>query len=740
MANKTSIISFGVESQLDITNINIRKYPDDEAQNILFSVMNPNKMGNYQPLSSTKKFITDPTFFVSKKIAECQTNYIDFTSDKCEQVDKDQLIIPRDITIQTDEIPQPKPPETISMCIQTDEIPQPKLPDPPETLNMCVQTDITGSFFDNSTPPESPTQDVIKKSTEEPIETLSHSTSEDLQHVSPCANLINESTFDKDNIELPIKQDSEVIPVIDITTLTEHETHDGTFLFTENVETTEIKSDDQLCNFSVENLLSGTCYNKHIDKNIIIPTVRTEYDSLNVYEEHSHRNIIIDNSYQLHTVNLYNGQEMEQKDFYLVTPYAYHAIINTTRGSFCIDSQTSHKKVFYSGEWIILDTLHNNLFPTHINSKIQSEITLQSFGSSVAVDGLGNTCIVGNITAHNSIGSVCIYSCVNNIWTMNKEITCDDNIDQSFFGSSVSIDYSGRVIAVGGSGDNNGIGACWIYHKQPEDSQWSYIKKLVGSDVGSPLAARLSKATTSGPESRCFASENNGKSHQGINVQLTPDGKKLFVCGVGYNNYSGAVWVFNYSDNNWVESQKITISNSKRFGTSISTNHDGSHIIISSFDNIYVFNCGEKYELVASLFKENTVHCIGMNQNCSSVITTILQHGKNTDVYVIAHNQKNNWYASHKLFEECSIKHHEIYSCCASVNGETIIICGIDENNNSVSWCFVKINDNWTMINKHILAETITHEIVSTISAFGHTTIIGLPQIDNYNGECVILS
>jgi hypothetical protein len=723
MTNKSSIISFGVESQLEITNINIRKYPDDEVQNILFSVMDPNKMSNYQPLSSTNKFITDPSFFKHRDVS-CQTNYIDFTSDKCEQVVKEHLIIPCDIMMQTDEIPQPKPPETINMCVQTDT--NEVITTIMETCE--TQTDIvveTIKISEEDSHKELPLPELESchiRESESPLASLeSNVTKSDA--IEFFASSVNTGLFNgvecTTDSSRQICTDTECVPtinediehqnttsvgIVDSTDCTNVQSVDIDTTVPEEFELRETK-DDQTCNFSVENLFTNTCYNKHTDKNIIV---------LNTYEEHSHRNVIIDNSRHVCNINLYNGQEMEQKDFYLINPSAYHATINTTRGSFCIDSHTSHKKLFYSDKWIVLDTTHNNLFPTHVNTKIQHESTLQSIGSSVSVDGLGNICVIGNITAHESIGSVYIYSYVNNNWSMTEELICKDNINQSFFGSSVSIDYSGHVIAVGGSGDNNGIGACWIYSKQLEDSQWSCVKKLIGY-------------------------ENIGKSHQGINVHLTPDGKKLFVCGVGCDNYSGAVWVFSCVDNDWVESQKIFVPNSKRFGTSISTDHTGSCVVIGSIDNIYVFNFKEKYELTTSLFKSDTVKCVGMNQNCSSVIATILQHGKNTDMYIIEHDKKNNWYASHKLFEECLIKFYEIYSCCSSVNGETIIVSGIDENKNSVSWCFVKINDKWVMINKQILAETITHEIVSAMSAFGHTTIIGLPQIDNYNGECIIL-
>lgn len=652
-----------VEAQLDITNISTRKYPDDEVCNILFSVMSTDKLNNYKPLQNTKTFITDPIFFKHQD-ETCQTNYIDFTSDKCEQVSKEQLIPQYDVIIQTDEI-QHEQKETANMYVQTEDV----IPVIDHDINNTTSDETISCIKNEIKCVDSPNDEVIlhKESKSDTCTDVQVTLYEDTPGKSKSFGYTGDASETVTNIE-------------QIT-----------------------QTEDSLCNFSVDNLFTETCYNKNIDKNIIISTEQT-------YEEHSHRNVIIENSKQVCYINLYNGRENEQKDFYLYNPSAYHAIINTTMGSFCIDSHNIHKKVLYSDEWITLDTAHNNLFPTHINNKMRNDTEFSSFGSSIATNGIGNICVVGGITARESIGSAYIYSCVNGIWTICEELLCNDNIGCSFFGSSVSIDYSGNTIAIGGSGDNNCTGACWIYQRTTQSS-WNNTKKIIGSTE---------------------------KLYHGINVHLTPDGKKLFICGTG--NSFGIVNVFDYVDNDWIESQKINVPNSNHFGMFISTDHVGSCVVIGSLDNTYIFDYKNKYELVSTLFKNNTVNQISMNQNCSSIIASILQYDKNTDIYVIERDHKNNWSASHKLFTECSIKFNELYCCGTSANGETLIVSGIDENNYSVVWCFTKINNKWCMLNKQILSETVTNEIVSDISSFGHTTVIGLPQIDNYNGECIILS
>jgi hypothetical protein len=88
-------------------------------------------------------------------------------------------------------------------------------------------------------------------------------------------------------------------------------------------------------------------------------------------------------------------------------------------------------------------------------------------------------------------------------------------------GSSVSMSEDGRVLAVGGSGDNGGVGATWVFTRERDEDDWSQRKKLVGSG-------------------------EVGVGAQGSSLGLSGNGKKLAVTGPLDNNKVGATWLFGH--------------------------------------------------------------------------------------------------------------------------------------------------------------------------------------------------
>jgi hypothetical protein len=88
-------------------------------------------------------------------------------------------------------------------------------------------------------------------------------------------------------------------------------------------------------------------------------------------------------------------------------------------------------------------------------------------------------------------------------------------------GSSVSMSEDGRVLAVGGSGDNGGVGATWVFTRERDEDHWSQRKKLVGSG-------------------------EVGVGAQGSSLGLSGNGKKLAVTGPLDNNKVGATWLFGH--------------------------------------------------------------------------------------------------------------------------------------------------------------------------------------------------
>ena len=77
----------------------------------------------------------------------------------------------------------------------------------------------------------------------------------------------------------------------------------------------------------------------------------------------------------------------------------------------------------------------------------------------------------------------------------------------AFFGTSVSINYDGTVVFVGGYHDNYGIGANWVFGYNATTTTWSQQgNKLFGTDY-------------------------SGQPFQGTSVAITPDGNTAIFGG-----------------------------------------------------------------------------------------------------------------------------------------------------------------------------------------------------------------
>jgi len=618
-----------VDIQLEITNIRLHQYPDDLSENLLFSVMKNDTLGNYKPITSIYDSITNMIYNPPQDM-NCQTDFASFMTDQCEQVSINQLFVFSDQNIQTDEIVQ----EQVIIC---------------QTENSETQT-----------------EKIILTNTD----TQTYIASRDLDTQTDLPNKIVSSEQQTDAV----------------------------------------------------NLYTETCFNKNLDKNIIISTD---------YEECFHRNVIVNNSHQTCHITLMQGQEKEFKCIHLLHQNAYPVIVITQRGSFYIHSQERYKKVIYierNKSWSILESLHNNFFPFNNLTNINHDYKSSSFGSSIAINGSGTMCTIGGITANNATGSVWIYSLINNEWMFCDELPCPEEefSKSSFIGTSISMDYNGRTIAVGGSGNNNGIGACWLYSNNSTSLQliWELKKKLI-------------------------CSNSIGKSFQGISTLISPNGKNLFISGTGDNNWTGAVWIWEkHTDDDWIEIQKITCSGSKKFGMFVATNYTGTQVAICSIDNIYIYEKQTNNQItswiyVAQLFKPNTIQIISMSKYLgTSQLIAIVKDNINIltyDAYIFEMTDCK-LIAKHRLFKECNVLFNELICCDTNDNGKTIVIGGIDENNYSVMWCFINTYDCWKMINKKLLVDYKIQEMNVNISANGHLTMFGLPSTENYTGSCFIAS
>jgi uncharacterized delta-60 repeat protein len=133
-------------------------------------------------------------------------------------------------------------------------------------------------------------------------------------------------------------------------------------------------------------------------------------------------------------------------------------------------------------------------------------------------------------------------------------------------GRAVSVSSDGNILAVGGSGHNNGIGAVWIF-KRAAGGRWV--------QEGSPL---LPAGRIGGP-------------FFGAALSLSSDGHVLAVGGPGDDNWKGAVWIFTRSaEGSWLQyGRKICVPGTRSIGYYVSLSGNGGVLAATDSTMTYIF-------------------------------------------------------------------------------------------------------------------------------------------------------
>ena len=184
-------------------------------------------------------------------------------------------------------------------------------------------------------------------------------------------------------------------------------------------------------------------------------------------------------------------------------------------------------------------------------------------GTSVSLSGDGNTAIVGGPGDNILAGAAWIYTRAGGVWSQQAKLvgTGAVGLFPAEQGLSVSLSGDGSTAIVGGFGDDNEIGAAWVYTRS--GGVWSQQAKLVGTGA-------LSAA------------------EQGASVSLSGDGNTAIVGGPG-DSSAGAGWVFTRSAGVWSQQAKLVgtgVLGSAAQGASVSLSDDGNTAIVGGpFDN-----------------------------------------------------------------------------------------------------------------------------------------------------------
>jgi hypothetical protein len=145
-----------------------------------------------------------------------------------------------------------------------------------------------------------------------------------------------------------------------------------------------------------------------------------------------------------------------------------------------------------------------------------SELLVSDQGASVALSADGNTAVVGS---PGFTGGIFIFTRTGEVWTQegSKLLGTATELGVSQ-GESVALSSDGNTAIEGGSDDNNGAGAAWVFTRSA--GTWTQQgSKLVGTGAVGTSGAR-----------------------QGMAVGLSGDGNTAIVGGADDNGGIGAAW------------------------------------------------------------------------------------------------------------------------------------------------------------------------------------------------------
>jgi hypothetical protein len=180
-------------------------------------------------------------------------------------------------------------------------------------------------------------------------------------------------------------------------------------------------------------------------------------------------------------------------------------------------------------------------------------------GTSVSISSDGNTAVVGGPDDNNNTGAVWVFIRTNGAWNQQgSKLVGKGAKGAAYQGSSVSVSADGNTFIEGGPGDNNFLGAAWIFTRN--NGVWSQKgSKLVGAGAVSQSA------------------------FQGEAVAISGNGNTAIVGG--YND--NAAWVFTLNSGGWSQQgNKLVGTGGTGFsgqGRSVALSSDGNTAIVGGF-------------------------------------------------------------------------------------------------------------------------------------------------------------
>ena len=242
-------------------------------------------------------------------------------------------------------------------------------------------------------------------------------------------------------------------------------------------------------------------------------------------------------------------------------------------------------------------------------------VAVSADGNTAVVGGTGDASDPNDLF-HIGVGAVWVFTRSGGVWAQQgPKLVASDAVGNSMQGTSVSISADGSNLIVGGPPDNNATGAAWVWTRT--GGTWSQQgTKLVGSGVSGFFAEQGGAVSMSADASTVIvggSSDNGGvgaawvwtrvagtwvqqgqklvgsgavgNAVQGLSVSISANGNTAIIGGPSDNTTPGAAWLWRRSGGVWVQwGNKIigsaAIGTQVLQGVSVSLSADGKTAII----------------------------------------------------------------------------------------------------------------------------------------------------------------
>ena len=316
-------------------------------------------------------------------------------------------------------------------------------------------------------------------------------------------------------------------------------------------------------------------------------------------------------------------------------------------------------------------------------------------GTAVALSADGNTAIVGGSWDNSGTGAVWVFTRSGGVWSQQGDKLVGTGATGSANqGWSVALSADGNTAIVGGPGDS-GIGAAWVFTRSA--GVWSQQGgKLVGTG-------------------------GVGYQTQGTAVALSADGNTAIVGGsadFGSSPGEGGAWVFTRSGGAWsqqggklVGTGGVGVYSAAAQGTAVALSADGNTAIVGGpFDDLdgnigYAVGAAWVFTRSGGAWSQQGDKLVG----------------KDFDSYF---RPSQGW------------------SVALSADGNTAIVGGpFDANNEGVrsgaAWRFTRSDGVWTQQGRKLVgtggSDNAEQGISVALSADANTALVGGPSSSNFN-------